>query len=79
MGLKYEAVDHINNTDVRFLSIQPGTKLSDIERIIILETLKLKNFNRTNTARVLGIGIRTLQRKIKIYSTPCWKQPCLED
>jgi transcriptional regulator with PAS, ATPase and Fis domain len=44
-----------------------GMALSDIERVVILETLKRQNNNRTRAARVLGIGIRTLQRKIKEY------------
>lgn len=50
----------------------PGTKLRDIERIVILETLKQKGFNRTHTARALGIGIRTLQRKLKRYGASDW-------
>lgn len=50
----------------------PGTKLREIERIVILETLKQKNFNRTHTARALGIGIRTLQRKLKRYGASDW-------
>jgi DNA-binding protein Fis len=29
--------------------------------------LKQQSFNRTRAARVLGIGIRTLQRKLKQY------------
>ena len=44
-----------------------GLSLADVERIVILETLRHQNFNRTRAARVLGIGIRTLQRKIKEY------------
>jgi DNA-binding NtrC family response regulator len=46
---------------------QPGTKLEEIERAVILETLKQQSYNRTHAARVLGIGIRTLQRKLKKY------------
>jgi DNA-binding NtrC family response regulator len=39
--------------------------LRDIERSVILATLKCQRFNRTKTAKVLGIGIRTLQRRLK--------------
>ena len=49
-----------------------GLSLATVERIVILETLKTQNFNRTRAARVLGIGIRTLQRKIKEYRTPAF-------
>ena len=54
------------------VTFTPGTKLREIERIVILETLKQKNFNRTHTARALGIGIRTLQRKLKRYGASDW-------
>lgn len=49
------------------VNFEHGMTLADIERAVILETLKRQNFNRTRAARVLGIGIRTLQRKIKQY------------
>ncbi len=41
--------------------------MEQVERLVILETLKKQNFNRTHTAKVLRIGIRTLQRKIRQY------------
>lgn len=57
-------VDLPLNTQVVF---QANAKLEDIERTVILETLKQKGFNRTHAAKTLGIGIRTLQRKLKQY------------
>lgn len=44
-----------------------GMKLEDIEKAVILATLKRQSYNRTRAAKVLGIGIRTLQRKLKQY------------
>lgn len=41
--------------------------LAEVERVVILEALKHNEYNRTRTAKVLGIGIRTLQRKLKQY------------
>lgn len=58
--------------DAATVSFVAGTKLREIERIVILETLKQKSFNRTHTARALGIGIRTLQRKLKRYGASDW-------
>lgn len=58
-----------NNNPVVFT---PGTKLKDVEKAVILETLKQQHFNRTHTARTLGIGIRTLQRKLKKYGVSHW-------
>ena len=49
------------------VAVDSGMTLADIERVVIMETLKRQNFNRTRAARVLGIGIRTLQRKLKQY------------
>ena len=53
--------------DSSSISFSEGMTLREIEKQVILETLKHQNFNRTRSARVLGIGIRTLQRKLKQY------------
>jgi two-component system response regulator HydG len=44
-----------------------GRALTDVERDLIRENLKLFGGNREKTAKVLGIGERTLYRKIKEY------------
>jgi two-component system response regulator HydG len=44
-----------------------GKPLSEIERLFVAETLKLTGGNREEAARLLGIGERTLYRKIKEY------------
>ncbi len=45
-----------------------GKTMDDIERWAIEETLKLTNGNREEAARILGIGARTLYRKLEKYS-----------
>lgn len=60
-------MEQFNQSIISPISIPINIKLSDIEKIVILETLKRKNYNRTSTAQELGIGIRTLQRKLKKY------------
>jgi DNA-binding NtrC family response regulator len=47
--------------------IRVGMKLADAERYMIENTLKELGGNRTKAAKVLGIGLRTLQRKLKSY------------
>jgi DNA-binding NtrC family response regulator len=42
-----------------------GAKLEDLERETILKTLREKNFNRTETAKALGISRRALTYKIQ--------------
>jgi two-component system response regulator HydG len=48
-------------------SIQPGLRLEDAERLLIEQTLAMTRGNRQEAARILGIGERTLYRKIKQY------------
>lgn len=45
-----------------------GRTFDEIERWAIEETLKLTGGNREEAARILGIGARTLYRKLKEYS-----------
>jgi len=44
-----------------------GTSLEQLEKQAIRETLKLTGGNREQTAKLLGIGERTLYRKLKEY------------
>jgi DNA-binding NtrC family response regulator len=52
------------------VTIEPGTKMSDIERRVIEAALKETRGNRRRAAEMLGIGERTLYRKIKEYQVP---------
>ena len=49
------------------IRITTGSKLTDAEREIIRATLAANNGNKTRTAEVLGIGRKTLHRKIAEY------------
>ena len=42
--------------------------VADVERDLILETLKHCLGNRTHAANILGISIRTLRNKLNEYS-----------
>jgi two-component system response regulator HydG len=48
--------------------IRVGAKLADVEKYMIQATLRELGGNRTQAAKVLGIGLRTLQRKVKRYN-----------
>jgi DNA-binding NtrC family response regulator len=52
------------------VTIAPGTKMADIERSVIEAALKETRGNRRKAAELLGIGERTLYRKIKEYRMP---------
>jgi DNA-binding NtrC family response regulator len=45
-----------------------GRTVSDVEQDLILETLTHCLGNRTHAAHILGISIRTLRNKLKLYS-----------
>ena len=52
------------------VTVAPGTKMSDVERAVIEAALKETKGNRRRAAEMLGIGERTLYRKIKEYRMP---------
>ncbi len=49
------------------LRIKVGTSLAETEKDLILETLKKVGGNKTQAAKLLGIGVRTLYRKLEEY------------
>ncbi len=49
------------------LHIPVGTSLKQTEKDLILETLRKVGGNKTQAARLLGIGVRTLYRKLDEY------------
>lgn len=49
------------------LRISSGVTVQEMERKLILETLKATNDNRTQAAKLLGISIRTLRNKLNEY------------
>jgi transcriptional regulator with GAF, ATPase, and Fis domain len=46
----------------------PGSRLDEIERYAILETLKATNGSTSKAAAMLGISVRTIQYRIHAYN-----------
>jgi DNA-binding NtrC family response regulator len=44
-----------------------GRTVADVERDLIIDTLKHTLGNRTHAAKILGISIRTLRNKLNVY------------
>ena len=44
-----------------------GRTVADVERDLIIDTLKHTFGNRTHAAKILGISIRTLRNKVNAY------------
>jgi DNA-binding NtrC family response regulator len=47
-----------------------GMSMADIERQAICQTLEQTSGCRSAAGRILGVSVRTLQRKIKQYNLP---------
>lgn len=52
-----------------------GRTVEDVERELIIDTLNHCLGNRTHAANILGISIRTLRNKLKIYSDQGFAPP----
>jgi DNA-binding NtrC family response regulator len=62
--------EHLRRTatpDINEMRIPTGTPMKEIERIAIEETMKVCGYNKEACAKMLGIGLRTLYRKLKEY------------
>ncbi len=53
--------------ETREIRIPIGTTMHDVERMVIEETLKAEGYHKERCAKTLGIGLRTLYRKIREY------------
>jgi len=49
------------------LNVTVGMSMQEIERRAIEETLRATGYDKQKTAKILGIGLRTLYRKQKEY------------
>ena len=49
------------------LMIRSGMTVAEMEKNLILETLRCTSYNRTQAAKLLGISIRTLRNKLHEY------------
>jgi len=55
------------NLDTEEIRVPLGSTMREVERAAIEETLKLTGYHKEQCAKTLGIGLRTLYRKLKQY------------
>ena len=63
------------NTESAVVEQLVGLPVADVERDLILATLRDKHGNRTHAAEILGISIRTLRNKISLYAADGYEVP----
>jgi DNA-binding NtrC family response regulator len=61
------SVEPVVAEGVSSLVIRSGTTVQEMEKALILETLRATQNNRTEAAKLLGISIRTLRNKLHEY------------
>jgi DNA-binding NtrC family response regulator len=50
-----------------FIRLLIGSTVEEVERALVVQTLARCDGNRTQAARVLGLSVRTLRNKIRVY------------
>jgi DNA-binding NtrC family response regulator len=50
------------------VSLLIGSTVGEVERALVVQTLASCDGNRTRAARMLGLSVRTLRNKIRLYS-----------
>jgi DNA-binding NtrC family response regulator len=58
----------VNDPDAVHLGV--GTTVGEAEKLLILKTLQATNNNKTRSAEILGISLKTLHNKLKEYGRP---------
>ena len=56
-----------------------GSTVDEVERELVLQTLARCDGNRTRASRVLGLSVRTLRNKIRIYAASGIEVPAYHD
>lgn len=52
------------------ITFKPGTSLSEVEKTMIIQTLRAVNGNKLKAAKILGISRRSLYNKLEEYQIP---------
>ena len=61
------AVPNAIVSETGLIALLIGQTVAEVERDLIIETLRACNGNRTRTAKILAIAVRTLRNKLSEY------------
>jgi len=54
-------------------ALRSGVTLQSMERQLLEKTLEATGGNRTRTAELMGLSLRTVRNKIREYGLPAWR------
>lgn len=63
----------------RIVPLLIGATVDEVERELVLQTLARCDGNRTRASRVLGLSVRTLRNKIRLYAASGIEVPPYHD
>jgi DNA-binding NtrC family response regulator len=67
-GFGKEQAQAAQALDASVVPVRVGTTVGEAERLLILRTLEATGQNKTRTAEILGISLKTLHNRLKEYS-----------
>jgi DNA-binding NtrC family response regulator len=57
----------VAGSDAGAISLEVGTTVDEAERLLIVRTLEATGQNKTRAAEILGVSLKTLHNKLKVY------------
>lgn len=61
------AVHEVIDVSADYVQVPVGTSIADMERAMIMATLKRCGGNKTRTAAMLGVSLKTLYNRLNAY------------
>ena len=74
-----DAVDGLEPPVRDMVRVEVGDSLAEMERKVILATLKKTGDNRTKASELLGITARTLRNKLHLYRADGWTEDDVDE
>jgi len=62
-----QALQNARRADAASVTLPVGLSMAEVEKRFIEETLRSVRYDKPRAAEMLGIGLRTLYRKLKEY------------
>ena len=71
---RFSASSLLSDGEGRVTDLQPGMTMQQMERCLLERTLDATRGNRSRTAEMLGVSLRTVRNKIREYNLPPRRQ-----